>query len=45
MKCGQLIEYNVKNEAERLVTDLLFFKKTLYEVKASGKHHSFIMFW
>ena len=45
MKLGQLIEYNKKkiffktyteNEAERLVPDLLlFFKKTLCEVKAS----------
>ena len=46
MKFGQLIEYNkinfffknlVENETGRLAPDLfLFFKKALYEVKASG---------
>ena len=45
MKFGQLIEYNqiflfknhAQNEADRLVPDLsLFFKKALYQVKASG---------
>ena len=46
MKFGQLIEYSkgniffknhAENEAGRLVPDLfLFFKKDLYEVKASG---------
>ena len=46
MKFGQLTEYNrtniffknhAENEAGRLVPDLfLFFKKALYEVKASG---------
>ena len=46
MKFGQVIEHNktdiflkksCKNEAVRLVPDLfLFFKKTLYGVKASG---------
>ena len=46
MKVGQLIEYSkrniylknhAKNQAVRLVPDVfLFFKKTLYKVKASG---------
>ena len=43
MKFGQLIEYNKKNifhaenQAGGLVPDLfLFFKKSLYELKASG---------
>ena len=46
MKIGQVIEHNKRNiffenyeenEAGRLVPDLfLFFKKALYEVKASG---------
>ena len=54
MKFAQLIEYNKKlfffnnhaeNEAERLVTDhFLFFKKVLYEVKASGLHLGFTIF-
>ena len=49
MKFGQLIEYNkrifffksqTENEAGRLVADLfLFFKKPLYDVKASGQQH------
>ena len=48
IKFGQLIEYNeiniffenhAENDAGRLVPDLiLFFKKVLYEVKASGYH-------
>ena len=54
VKSGQLMEYSMRNifikshaekEAERLVTGLfLFFKKTLYEVKASGQHLSFNKF-
>ena len=46
MKFGQFIKYEniniffksyAENEAERLVPELfLFFKKALYEVKASG---------
>ena len=54
MKRGQLLEYNkrsiflqksCKNEAERLVPDLsLYFKKALYEVKASGLQFSFNIF-
>ena len=54
MKFGQSIEYNkrkfffknhAQNEAERLVPDLfLFFKKALYEVKASGLQLSFNIF-
>ena len=51
MKFGQVIEYNkrniflfhVENEAGRLVPDLLFFLKALYEVKASGLQLSFNM--
>ena len=35
-----------ENEAGRLVPDLfLFFKKTLYTVKASGQQLSFNIFW
>ena len=35
-----------ENKAESLVPDLfLFFKKTLYKVKASGHHFSFNIFW
>ena len=55
VKRGQLLEYNkrsiflqksCKNEAERLVPDLsLYFKKALYEVKASGLQFSFNIFW
>ena len=51
---GQLIEHNKKifffknhseNEAKRLVPKLfLFFKKALYEVKASGLRLSFNIF-
>ena len=55
MKLGQLIEYNNKNiflfknhtekEAGRLIPDLfLFFKKALYEAKASGLRLSFNIF-
>ena len=46
IKFGQLVEYNKRNisqknnaerEAERLVPDFfLYFKKALYELKASG---------
>ena len=40
-----LFKTHVKNEAGRLVSDLfLFFKKTLYEVKASGLQLSFKIF-
>ena len=50
MKFGQSIKYNerninknhVENEPEGLVSDLfLFFKKSLYEVKARGIQLSF----
>ena len=54
MNFGQVIAYNkrniffknhVENEARRLVPDLfLFFKKALYEVKASGLQLSFNRF-
>ena len=54
MKFGQLIEYNnrntflkthAQNEAGRVVLDLfLFFRKALYEVKASGLQLSFNIF-
>ena len=54
VKRGQLLEYkkrsiflqkSCKNEAERLVPDLsLYFKKALYEVKASGLQFSFNIF-
>ena len=54
IKFVHLIEYNKKifffknygeNEAERLVPDLfLFFKKALYEVKASGLQLTFKKF-
>ena len=56
MELGQLREYNMKtfflfkyfakNEARKLVPDhFLFFKKALHEVKASGQHLSFSIFW
>ena len=35
----------IENETGRLVPDVLFFKKALYEVKESGLHFSFSMFW
>ena len=51
MKFGQLIKYNnrniflknhTQNEAVTVAPDhFLFFKKALYEVKASGLQHSF----
>ena len=55
MKFGQLIEYitretvyfknHVENEAGRLVPDLiLFFKKALHKVKASGLQLGFTIF-
>ena len=54
MKLGQIIEYtkrniffnnHAENEAGRLVPDLfLFFKKALYEVKASSLQLSFNTF-
>ena len=53
MKFGQLIEYKIifffkthaENEVGRLVADLLlFFKKALHEVKASGRQLSFNIF-
>ena len=54
MKFGQIIEYNKRNislkshakiKAERLVPDLLlFFKKALYEVKASDLQLCFNIF-
>ena len=55
MKFDQLIKYSVRNifftnhkenQAGRLVPALfLFFKKTLYRVKANGQHLSFYIFW
>ena len=56
MKFGQLIKYNVRNnfflknhtgnEARRLVLDLFFFfEKALYNVKESGRHYDFNIFW
>ena len=40
------IKNHTQNESERLVSDyFLFFKKTLYEIKASGLHLSFNIFW
>ena len=53
IKFGQVIEYNkrniffknhAENETRRLVPDLLFFKKVLYEVKAIGLQLNFNMF-
>ena len=54
MKFGQLIDHNVRNiflknhaenEAGRLVLDLFFFfKKDLFEVKASVQHLNFNIF-
>ena len=54
MKFGQVIEltreifflkHSTENEVQRLVPYLfLFFKKTLYEVKASGLQLSFNIF-
>ena len=49
MKFGQLLEYNMRNifkpaenQAGRLVPDLfLFFKKALFEIKASSQHLRF----
>ena len=50
MKFGQIIKYSVKNiflqnscwKLGRLVLDhILFFKKALYKVTASGQHLSF----
>ena len=35
-----------ENEARRLIPELFYFsKKSLYEVKASGLHPSFNIFW
>ena len=54
MKSGQSIEYKKKifyfknlaeNKARRIVSELLFFKKALYEVKASGLKLSFNLFY
>ena len=54
MKFGQVIAYNMKNgflqnyvetNTERLLPEpFSFFKKALYEVKASGQHLSFNIF-
>ena len=54
MKLGQLLEYNKKNiflqnytenGAGGLVSDLfLFFKKALYQIKASGLQLTFNIF-
>ena len=53
MKFGQVMEYNRNicvqkimqkmRQSQRLVPDLLFFKKALYKVKASGLQLSFDM--
>ena len=55
MKFGQLIEYNGRNifaknyaadETGRLVAGtFLIFKKALYNLKASGQHLNFNIFW
>ena len=55
MKFVQLIKYNnrniflknhTQNEAVTVALDhFLFFKKALYEVKASGLQHIFNTFW
>ena len=55
MKFGQLIEYNGRNifskkyaanETGNLVADtFLIFKKALYNLKASGQHLNFNIFW
>ena len=55
IKFNQLVEYNMRNifltnhekiGAGRLVLDLiLFFEKVLHQVKASGQHLSFSIFW
>ena len=56
MKFGQLVKYsirnifffknNAENEVGRLVPDLfLFFKQTLYKLKANDKHFSFNVLW
>ena len=38
--------YNTENQVGRLIPDLvLFYKKALYEVKASGQLLSFNIFW
>ena len=34
-----------ENKARRLVPDIFVFLKALFEVKTSGKHHSFNIFW
>ena len=40
------INYNTENQVGRLIPDLvLFYKKALYEVKASGQLLSFNIFW
>ena len=53
MKFGKLMKNSVRNnfsitfaekEVGRLVPDLFFFKKALYQVKAIG-HLSFNIFW
>ena len=54
MKIGQLIDIprktvffknHAENEAGRLVSDLLLFKKGLYEVKASRLQLHFNIIW
>ena len=55
LKFGQLKKFNaelfffrnyVKNKAGTLVSDLLlFFKKALYKIKASGQCHDFNILW
>ena len=43
MKFGQLIYYNQRNKAGKLVPDLFFFfEKALYEVKASVLQFQYI---
>ena len=36
---------HAENVAEELVPDLLLFRKALYQIKASGQHLSFNIFW
>ena len=43
---GQLIEYSMENIFLQQVPDFfLLFKEALYEIKASGQHLSFNIFW
>ena len=46
IKLSQLVNReNAENKTRRLIPDrIFFFKKALYEVKASGQHLSFNIF-